>query len=201
MIVKKYDKKEIGSGVYLNEIFNDANEKEVSRGFRISVTETGEYYLSAWAQGLPGTSWNVILDESNSNVGYLELMKNGWQVGIIGTPGSKLIPKAIRLSSGIHTIKFRDDGPGIPDVELLKFGKDEEDALIDETPFRKNLERIMMQSKDSAFNSNDNLVTSQPDYADAQPLVEPDEPYYDYDPNYHKVFNYTFRRSFYLYLN
>jgi hypothetical protein len=200
-VVKTYQSKEIGNGVYLNEVFNDANAGGVYRGFRIHVNNDAYYYISAWMQGLLGSSQDVLVDGQMASYGKTLLQKQGWQASSVVDNFTMTSPITIHLSSGDHVITFHDKGPGIPDVEYIRLGKTQSDVFISDTAFQNKLSAIKAYAASHPIQPISDDSTGVSGDATMAPLTYNPPPRNDSLNDYvgflNKPFSYTYREWFY----
>ena len=118
----------------------------ISKIFEFEVPVSGNYYISAWIMGAETKDglqeYHVTLDDLNTIAGKMIMTKTGWQSANLSNMADKSKNQSLYLTEGKHSISIQCEKPDVPEVEFVKFSRNEELSVISDLRYRSYLDSI-----------------------------------------------------------
>lgn len=99
--------------------------------FEISVSEEGDYYLSAWLMATKTKDGYIpyeVLINGELTKNKIQPLINGWQYLEYWNENSD--PITVVLNKGLNTVSFRAEAPEIPEIEFIRLSKDQNKTIL-----------------------------------------------------------------------
>lgn len=190
--------KELGGECILKNSRVSIDGNIISKTFEFEVPVSGNYYMSAWIMGAETKNglqeYNVTLDNLDTIAGKIIMTKTGWQTANLSNMANKLKSQSLYLTEGKHSISIQCEQPDVPEVEFVKFSRNEELSVISDLKYRSYLDSI----KQISLNRNQSLWEKK-DTLSSDSKTELPNPYGDYDHQVNISFGYTTYKRIYLY--